>query len=374
MLRRDRTIAAERALLDLLDAADGEDFSELVRANEDLMSTAADHLGGPEHRAELIALLLARRSELDVDATASVIWALQRGHTDARDEAVITDLLLGHSGADFLRLRSALSARPDHHDLEQLVFGDIDSRALRLRILDHIAAQAIPLTDVHVVSDIDDTMVARLRDERVPKGTRYPGALAFLAALDAGPDDRPATIGDLTFVTARPRDAFGIIENSSRESLRRAGIRRCSVLTGRFFALRSHSAMAQAKLNNIAHLRLLYPEYGVVFVGDDGQGDAQVAAELLSRYPSTMRAAFIHDVLSLDPAERTAFEGKGIHLFDTYVGAATTAHELGLVSMASVRQVVTESRHECAAVVWQDEAQQRRFEGMLTRDIERADR
>mgnify|MGYP003594499888 CR=1 FL=1 len=173
-------------------------------------------------------------------------------------------MLLAVGGTELTRLKNELNLRTDRHDLEALVFDDNDDDAIRQEILDHIAREAQvvgQLDERKVLCDIDDTVKSAIHDDRWPRGTVYPGILALLEALDVGPADEPFSRGDLTFVTARPTDVFGLMERTSHEALTKAGISARTVLTGSFFALRTHAAMAGKKLANINDYRLLFPEY-----------------------------------------------------------------------------------------------------------------
>ena len=128
----------------------------------------------------------------------------------AREEA-IRDLLLARTGVELTHLKNQINSRTDVYDLEGLVFGAVDDGDLRRQILDHLAAEAdtFACDEAKIISDIDDTAFCRLHDNRYPKGTLYPGLLALYDALDHGPHDDPFSLGDLTFVTARPGDVLG---------------------------------------------------------------------------------------------------------------------------------------------------------------------
>ena len=157
----------------------------------------------------------------DIHEAAEAIYRLQRGATTRGEEAEIRAILLGFRGAELTRLKNLIGDRTDRHDLEGLLYYDIDDESVRAEILAHFAAVAAKEAsdEVKVLCDIDDTLVCRLHDDRYPRGTVYPGAVAFLEALDQGPRDAPFSTGDLTFITARPADAFGLIETYSRAAL-----------------------------------------------------------------------------------------------------------------------------------------------------------
>lgn len=366
----------EARILELLRAASGEELDEWLRALDcgHLFASVDDHLIGPHHRTALRELLVGRLGELSIAAQANLAYGLQAQHTDRADEEAIRTVFLARSGAQLTALKNQMNARTDAHDLEGLVFSDIDDEAIRQEILDHIAREA---ADVHpgeakVLCDIDDTVLCALHDRRYPRGTVYPGILALLDALDRGPGAEPFSLGDLTFVTARPGDAFGLIENRTRATLRRAGIATHSVLTGTLAALVTHDLMAGQKVANIEHYRLLFPEYRLLFIGDSGQGDIRVGQLMLERFGHVVDVIAIHDVVSTPDAERAELADQGIHLVDTYVAAAVLALQRGLIAEAGLVRVIEESIAALDEIVWESPEQQRATRALLDRDLDAA--
>ncbi|GMA18001.1 hypothetical protein GCM10025862_37360 [Arsenicicoccus piscis] len=227
----------ERELLALLEAASPEELNDALTGGvaRPLMTSVDNRVFGPDLRSELIDLLARRRrADLSIEAQAALIHAMQEGHTTAEMERAILDLFLALRGDELTALKNQVNQRTDHHDLEGLVFVDIDDDEVRTRLVEHFQSQAGAATvrEAKVLSDIDDTAFSRIHETRYPKGTLIPGVLALYEALDQGPDDAPRSTGDLTFVTARPMDALGLIENHTRDSLRKAGIGTSSVLSG----------------------------------------------------------------------------------------------------------------------------------------------
>lgn len=374
LLRGPTDTGEEARVLALLRAASPEELDALVRGVDTprLFRSVDDRLVGPDHGSELVDLLTVDRlGDLSLEARAAVSYGLQVGRTNARDERGIARLLLAHRGEELTRYKNRLNARTDAHDLEGLVFVDLDDAALRQEVLDHIAAEAVGVhpDKAKVLSDIDDTVVCALHDDRYPKGTLYPGVLAVYDALDAGPHDAPFSTGDLTFVTARPRDAFGLIENTTRASLRRAGVASASVLSGSFLNLLTHDAMAAKKLQNIDHYHRLYPEYRLLFLGDSGQGDVAVGEKLHELYPDHLDLVLIHDVVDTPADRRAEYAARGVHFHDTYVGAATLLHRSGLISDAGLTHVVEEATAALAAVPWRSPEQERRMRELFERDV-----
>lgn len=363
----------ERAILAVLADLPGPELDALLTDVDAarLFRSVDDRVVGPDHRSELRGLLLRRLPDLGVVARANLAYGLQAGRTGDADELAIRDIFLASEGEQLTRLKNQINMRTDAHDLEGLVFNDVDSADLRKEILDHVAREA---TAVHpdkakVLSDIDDTVVSALHDRRFPRGVVYPGVLALFDALDRGPHDAPFSTGDLTFVTARPGDVFGLVENHTRASLRKAGVSTSSVLTGGLLALMTHDRMAGMKVENISHYHALFPEYRIVFLGDSGQGDIVVAEALRRDYSHVLDLVLIHDVVGMPDEEKERLRGLEIHVVDTWIAGATLAQARGLVSGTGVAQVGAEALRGLDAVTWASPDQERTTRALFERDL-----
>jgi hypothetical protein len=75
-------------------------------------------------------------------------------------------------------------------------------------------------------------------------------------------------------------------------------------------------------------------------------------------------------VTGLNDAERADFATKAVHIFDTYVGAATEAYESGLISKEGLRRVAAGAQRELAQVVFTSLDQKAAREKDLARDLE----
>ncbi len=365
----------QRVIVDLLVRADAEQLSEMLadpKLTDRLVGVMSAGRFGPSHFDDLMELLgVRRRAELDQPARAALIHALQTGRTSRRDELIVRDLFTDVMGADLTVLKNLIDATPNHHDLEELIYRDIDSNEIRQQMLAHIAVQATAVTDLEakVLSDIDDTTICSLHDRRFPKGVVYPGVVALWEALDLGPDSKPRSLGDLTFITARPADLLGWVEDQTRKKLRGAGVSVSSMLTGSMLHLLSHAGMAEKKIQNITHYHALFPEYRLVFIGDSGQGDVRVGERLLTELAGSVDAVLIHDVVGTDAAVRAQYAERGIVFFDTYVGAAVAVHGLGLISDAGLRAVADATLDGFHGVPWRTAEQQAQARRLLHRDL-----
>ncbi|XXX76777.1 phosphatase domain-containing protein [Sorangium sp. So ce134] len=364
----------ERRILEILAGATAAELDELLVLLDlpALLGDVDDRLLGPDNRTALLELLTAERlGDLGIPARAALASALQRGRTGRRDEQALRRIWLGTRGADVTQLKNALDGRGGYRDLHQLFYHDIDDGDLREELLEHIAREAVPTGEVKVLSDIDDTFYANWTDARYPKTTVYPGVLQFYAELDRGPGPEPGRSGDLTFVTARPGDRLGLVEDATLRALAARGQLAATVLAGSFTRLIGNRAIAEKKLENFLEYRRLYPEYGFVFVGDSGQGDIHFGQRMLELAPESVQAIFIHDVVATPERARQELAVGGVHLFDTYIGAAATALERGLLGPEGAARVAEAAIEAFAAIQFpsHEGREPRRLE--MTRDLAR---
>lgn len=312
----------------------------------------------------------------DPAVVARRIHALQKWWTRRFDEQEVAREFLAVKGNELTRLKSLVRSSGGHHDLEKLIFTDIDDETVRAELLDHFAVEGEKVrrsrrAPVRVLSDIDDTLRSSLHDRRYPRGVLYPGVVAFYRALDSGESADPESPGDLTFLTARPAGPAGVVENLTRDSLAGLGLPSHSVLSRTLTTLVSHSAMARRKMDNFAHHRQLFPEADLVFVGDSGQGDVAVGTRMLAEAAEVARAVFIHDVVPTPPEQREVLRRKGIHVFDTYLGAALDAYQLGLTERADLDDVAEAAQRDLARIDFDDAEQRAAAEEQLRHDLAR---
>ncbi|QFG68345.1 phosphatase domain-containing protein [Ornithinimicrobium pratense] len=335
-----------RRILEMLQEAPKGSLDEII-ATVDLPTVQASmRRTAFGHRPQVVDLLLRERiEELSLESVAEVIGAMHKGRTSRHAQEAIVEALTARTGQEFDTLKNLLNSTGDHHDLEHLVFEDLDED-LGERLLEHIAEQAGDNhgSDLRVLSDIDDTVKCVIHDRRYPKGTIYPGVVSLLTKLDKGAAAEPNRPGDLTFVTARPGGPQGLIEQYTRGKLSYLGLPPHSVMGGSFLNLHTRNAIAERKLQNMDRDRRLFPEARMVFVGDSGQADGDVGAQMHERDPDHIVGTLLHNVTELDEARRQEWANKGVHVFDTYAGAAAHAVRLGLIRVDQAREVAEDVR------------------------------
>lgn len=108
-------------------------------------------------------------------------------------------------------------------------------------------------------------------------------AIACSNTLDQDAAKEPDRPGDLTFVTARPEGPRGLIQQYTRGVLSHLGLPPHTIMGGSFLNIHTKNAMRDRKLQNMDRDRLLFPEARMVFIGDSGQADGHVGAEMYRR-------------------------------------------------------------------------------------------
>lgn len=283
------------------------------------------------------------QADVVTEAKARRITALQKGFTSRSDEQEIAELIKSCSGESLTRLKLAIDSGPDHSDLVELIYHDVDSETIRADILQHIRRESPERGEsppVRILSDIDDTLYSSLNDPRFLRGTMYPGLAAFHQELAMLGYEDESRIHDLILLTARPRDGLGLVERFTKKSLHLKGFQNVVILSGSVLALRSHRAMAEYKLKNFRLYQELYPEFDFIFVGDSGQGDAMLGESLLSEFPSRVRCVLIHNL------DGSFVQTEKMRAFQTYLGAALDLHDLGLLNMDHCHRIAEAVRTE----------------------------
>ena len=358
----------EARILALLRGLSAADYDAVVARLdlEEVLEDFDDRVIGPDHLSALYQLLSKDRvADLSIATRAKVIEELQDGDTDRADERAVVDIFLATRGAALRDLKRQVDLGGDHRDLLQLVHADLDSRSRRRELLRHFAAHSGQTSQVKVLSDIDDTAYSSLNDARYPRFTVYPGARAFLAELDRGPAAQPDALGDVGFLSARP----DLIEDATHLQLKLLGFAEGPLLEGSLEGVASHDAMAEEKLAQFRRYRALYPEYGFVFVGDSGQGDADFARAARAE---GLDLGLIHDVKGLDAPARAALAQAGVYVFDTYLGAAALAYERQRISRAGLVRVAYATLRELRAIEFDSSAQRSARMAELRADWSRA--
>jgi len=174
----------------------------------------------------LDVLTKQRLAELSIPARAVIIHAIQKVKVripNGMDS--ILRIFEGTRSGNLTKLKRLLDTGTSYYDLHNLVFSDL-TKEYRDRMLTHINTQAALSSNhckVKILSDIDDTLQAKLWDRRWPKNTIYPGIRKLYEELDRGFEEKN-DLGDLTFLTARPKGFRGVFENYTLSLLAQCGL------------------------------------------------------------------------------------------------------------------------------------------------------
>lgn len=360
----------EKEIVDILKSTDSVELDHILgRANLDRLISDVDT---QPHRKEMLDYLtLQRLGDVTLANRRRLIDAMQHGSTDRDLEVAAAAILLGTRGQQLTQLKNAIDDGGDHHDLQQLVYHDIDHDGIRSDLLLHFQTQAVATGELKVLSDIDDTFYSNLKDPRYPKGTVYPGVKQYYHELDRGRWSSDGHDGDLAFVTARPGDRTGFVKDRTLRMLHQHGLEDCTVLAGSFSGLIGRERMARAKYQNFHEYRTLFPEYQFAFTGDSGQADPRFGEMLLTNAPDVTKGVFIHDVVDTPPQKRDEFRRKGILFFDTYVGAALEAMDRGLLGLEATRRVAVAALQDLQGIRFATPEQKAAREAEFRQDVSR---
>lgn len=182
-------------------------------------------------------------------------------------------------------------------------YGEISAHEERVLI-------RVPTTSARygVISDVDDTILvtgaqqtwrmvlATLAGSSLTRRT-FPGAPELYRALAAEEGDPEAN--PVFYVSSSPWNLDEFITGFLAERGFPAGPLLLRDLLGRRGAVPSHT---RHKLSRIEEILELHPDLRFVLLGDSGQHDPEIYAEVVRRHPGRILAAYIREV-RLDPCD-----------------------------------------------------------------------
>jgi len=208
-----------------------------------------------------------------------------------------------------------------------------------------------PSAQFGVISDIDDTVVYShatdlLRMARIVflgnARTRlpFPGVASFYQALQGGAPG--SAQNPLFFVSSSPWNLYDLLVDFMEINDIPAGpllLRDIGIETDRFITSSHHDH----KSAQIARILDAYPDLDFVLLGDSGQHDPEIYAQIVSAYPRRIRAVYIRHVASQargaaieDLARRVQAEGVDLLLADDSAAAAQHAAQIGLIAPSAL--------------------------------------
>lgn len=214
-----------------------------------------------------------------------------------------------------------------------------------------------------VISDIDDTVlrsdaVNLLRMARnVLLGnarTRlpFPGVAAFYRALFAGPDGN--SLNPLFYVSSSPWNLYDLLS----EFFHLHHIPVGPVLLLRNWGISEEGLLPlhnrAYKLRTIARILDMYPNLPFLLIGDSGQEDPEIYAEVVQAYPQRIEAIYIRNVSRAAGraeaiaalARRVVEQGSTLMLADDTVTMARHAVERGWIQPEALEEIAEEKARD----------------------------
>ncbi|MDI9548347.1 MAG: DUF2183 domain-containing protein [Chloroflexota bacterium] len=208
-----------------------------------------------------------------------------------------------------------------------------------------------PSSGFGVISDIDDTILqsGAIRPVELLRNTllrsarqRLPfaGVAEFYQALAAGQSGRAGN--PIFYVSSSPWNLYDLLVDFMEINDIPAGpllLRDIGIETDRFITSSHHDH----KSAQIARILDAYPNLDFVLLGDSGQHDPEIYAQMVSAYPRRIRAVYIRHVASPargaaieDLARRVQAEGVDLLLADDSAAAAQHAAQIGLIAPSAL--------------------------------------
>ena len=210
-----------------------------------------------------------------------------------------------------------------------------------------------------VISDIDDTVVQTGVANKVimlwrlfMQGSRsraaFPGMAALLRALHDGRTGHE--VNPMLYVSRAPWGIYEVLDEFFR--LHRIPVG--PILFLREWGLTLQNPLPRRapdhKLELIRNMLALYRDLPVVLIGDSGQRDPEIYAQIVHEHPGRVRAIYVRNV-SRDPTRHRAIQDLAIQMVDAgsslllaadSLAMAAHAVEHGLISPAARAQVLAE--------------------------------
>lgn len=210
-----------------------------------------------------------------------------------------------------------------------------------------------------VISDIDDTVVYtgvanklkmlwRLFVHGADRRVAFPGIAALLGALHRGRAGNEAN--PMLYVSRGPWAIYDVLDAFFNQNNIPAGpllfLREWGLTLQRPLPRRAKSH----KLDLIRHMLAFYADFDFVLIGDSGQRDPEIYAQVVRENRGRVKAVYIRDV-SADPSRRGAIDtladevaeaGSILVLAEDSFAIARHAARAGLISEAALADVLAE--------------------------------
>ena len=214
-----------------------------------------------------------------------------------------------------------------------------------------------------VISDIDDTvmytgvankamMMWRLFVQGAESRIAFPGVAAFYRALHRGTADGPpgAELNPMLYVSRGPWSIYEVLD----AFFNMHGIPVGPILFLREWGLTLQRPLPQRsedhKLNLIRDMLALYGDLPFVLIGDSGQHDPELYAQVVREHPGRVLAIYIRNITQDEErkraietlAEEVAAAGSSLLLAADSFAMAEHAADHGLIAPAALAEVLVE--------------------------------
>jgi phosphatidate phosphatase APP1 len=211
--------------------------------------------------------------------------------------------------------------------------------------------------DYGIISDVDDTILVSHATQTLRKlrliltknaKTRlpFPGVPAFYRALCAGSKTN-GIANPIFFISSSEWNLYDfLVDFCETKGIPKGVFLLQNLKTGLRDFLRAGGGTHRHKLDKARHLLEVFPHTSFLLIGDSGQHDAHLYAELADEYPDRVLAVYIRDVTNNKNSEtiyelykdHPQLQGKVCLSDDTYA-TATHAYEHGWISEAQLEKV-----------------------------------
>lgn len=287
-------------------------------------------------------LILSIRDKVDL-----ISQLIQQNHKPIFEKFIYT-LLIHTKGKRLTELKELINCSNSRYDLEYLIFEFTTDLEYQQLLLYHFAKEAEQnnIKKIHILSDIDDTIISSLNDKRLPRGLIYPGLLQLHKEIEG-----------LTIITGRP-SLKGVFKNHTHRMLNKFGIRDRAILTGdlknSFIAPLSLEPMILKKNEKFRQYKKLFPEYEFIWFGDSGQGDIKTGINILGQTPE-LKLALIQNIGNLSNEEIAKYqdENSNLRFFNTYAGAAGILYKRNIIDHTALDRILKETELDIHKIDYQ---------------------
>jgi hypothetical protein len=260
-------------------------------------------------------------------------------------------------------------------DLREIIFnrnGTLNNEKTQ-ELLNLFQEKQYPSKVNHILTDVDDTLFAHKAmgiagsDESWQEKTPYPGIISFYSQFYNTLDEmfRYSTILSATpgvMKSGRMTNPLvsSILQNYSFiqgdiETKRRLATQGVASFAqgitqhmGRKMGLSVsdwgvHQDFGKVKFERYKQYKSMFPEYRIIFIGDNGQGDV-LAGKMMLDEPNTDTIVCIHQVVEEKLGRKETREDKpGLYYFKDYYELANVFQTLGIFNADNVRQIGEET-------------------------------